>query len=68
MYASEQEYKNEASLQLMKLVVERRRELDMYFIIIETAMHLLWAHLDYFTLQAIPLTGSNASHLNSSSG
>lgn len=62
----ESEYKNEASLQLMKLVVEKRRELDMGFIIIETAMYLLWAHLDYFALQAVPMTRPSTLPLNSS--
>ncbi|KAK7605078.1 hypothetical protein V9T40_006936 [Parthenolecanium corni] len=62
----ESEFKNEASLQLMKLVVEKRRELDMCFIIIETAMYLLWAHLDYFALQAVPMTGPSSSTLTSS--
>ena len=57
----ESEYKNEASLQLMKLIVEKKTELDMCFIIVETSMYLLWAHLDYFALQAIPMSGSNSS-------
>lgn len=44
----------------MKLIVEKRKELDMCFIVIETALYLLWAHLDYFALQAIPATVSSA--------
>ncbi|XP_065223054.1 nuclear pore complex protein Nup205 [Planococcus citri] len=55
----ETEYKNEVSLQLMKLIVEKKRELDMCFVIMETALYLLWAHLDYFTLQCIPTIGSS---------
>lgn len=64
----ESEYKNEASLQLMKLIVEKKTELDMCFIIIETSMYLLWAHLDYFAIQTIPIAGSNVSHFSDSSG
>lgn len=58
VHIQESDYKNEASLQLMKLVVEKKRELDACFVIVETALYLLWAHIDYFTLQGIPTIGS----------
>ena len=66
IHVPENEYKNEATLQLMKLIVEKKRELDMCFVIMETALYLLWAHLDYFTLQCMPSIGSSVADSNHS--
>jgi len=51
---SENEIRIEASVEMMRLVAAMKKELNLYLLIIESALYLCWAHLDYYLLRAIP--------------
>lgn len=53
-YSALDECRQQAGQVLQARVAEKVQELQLYSFIIEHCLYLLWSHLDYYMLRAIP--------------